>query len=269
MSTSSTTSTTTPAYKGDNDDDDNTLPTRRSSSKSSKSRSGRYGNLTLESSYTGRRKKRQVIIGGILVGALLGWKMHTSLFGDEPVDTEAMYNHLTTGISELEKNVVRMASQINHMQEADHHTMQLVTEQFNERISKLEQTHNDMIDSMKQGILRRMLILAEGLQILNQMIDSHFYSQIVADCKSLRLPLLAIDKSTLAEELKLLDEQLNIIHYERVISSADLSPYYKHEFTSCMFNPQANKLTIILSVPIQPKGRIVRLLESTAIPFTK
>lgn len=227
-------------------------------------RSVMWNNL---SNQTNSRTKRQASILALAAG-WVGAKNFNYI--DPPTTStniQLLYDHLQANVDINSTNSIRIA-----------HTVEIANNRLNDNIMNLT-THlghrirlnnhriTDIQRTMQDGALRSYLFDTRLAEDLYRYIELVQYSQIQSACMSGRLPLQAIDSSSLKMELVHLNKTLATVNMTTVISNSQLSKYYHHEMTRCSFDPEHGTIDIKLDVPIKSLDQIVTVAEVFSLPF--
>ena len=217
------------------------------------------------------RKKRQLVVGGIALGAL-GYQVY-EYFKGEP-DSQEVYDKLVEGLRIENKNMIQQSVRINTLSRATKTYMVDISRRIQGLVNQtkadkvaLERQYN----SLAWGETRTALTTAHIAQDINRGYDLFIYQSILSDCRNKRIPILAVSPMTLKHELKRLKVALVAEDHELVISEELISTYFHLPLASCRIGARSItntiEINVILDIPIQRKGQEANLYQAIAVPF--
>jgi hypothetical protein len=125
---------------------------------------------------------------------------------------------------------------------------------------------------MRTGELRMALIAANTVQEMNRFSQFFLYSQVINVCTNNQLSMLAVNQSSLTEELNKLQTNLDSFGFEFLFGLKNLSPYYNLKLAQCTVVHVEGKsgigeISIVLTVPIRQREAFYSLIEGFTVPF--
>jgi hypothetical protein len=231
--------------------------------------------------YTGRRRrravhrvKRQLVLAAAAVGNVLGYFVPKWFKTDDTdhVDSRAMYESLAQKVAESHKTVIQLATQIPLIERAMQYNMDSIVDFFLKKIGRFQNNTEDHLRSMQTGELRMALIQANVIQELNRFSQLTVYSQVIHSCTNQQLSLLAVNQTSLTNELTRLKTNLNRSNFELIFDLNNFSAYYHLQLARCTVmhvddRLKGGEVSLILTVPIRRREVYCSLIEGFTVPF--
>jgi hypothetical protein len=111
--------------------------------------------------------------------------------------------------------------------------MDTITDLFLQKKGRLANNTEKNLESMQTGEMRVALIQANVIQELNRFSQFTVYSQVIHACTNQQLSLLAVNQSSLAEELNRLKTNLDLFNFDLILGIKDISSYYRLQLAKC------------------------------------